>query len=72
MTFTHIWRWQTLLGHRFGQPCRVTAASRKPAAAVAAPMILNPPAAKNMGTIRVRFADGFEAVTSRFAVRRMD
>jgi len=34
-------------------------------------MIVNPPRPKNMGSIRVRFADGFETVTSRFTVRRI-
>ena len=71
MTFTHTWRWRRYLGHRFGQPCRVLAASRKSALIVSAPMILNPPGPKNMGSILVAFADGHRVVTSRYALRRI-
>lgn len=67
---THIWRLRAILGHRFGQPCRITAVSRR-GESVPCPMISNQRRPKNMGSIRVQFADGFEAVTTRYAVRKL-
>lgn len=67
---THTWHYRALLPERHGQACEVTAAARK-GGRIICPLIINPPAPKNMATIRVRFADGVETITSRYAVRRM-
>lgn len=66
---THTWRYRALLPERHGQACEVTASARK-GDGIICPQIINPPTPKSMGTIRVRFADGFEVVTSRYAVRK--
>jgi hypothetical protein len=52
---THYWRVRKWLPERYGQACAVVVAGRGP----------------GPRNVRVRFADGFETITSRWNVRRI-
>lgn len=65
----YIFRWKN--HGRQGQPCRVTARSRRQKPVPAPEMIaFGWPAPKNFNSIRVEFADGFAMVTSGNAIRK--